>query len=89
MLLKNLPAQDLGEQVSRVSLARDMLDNYHACTTKFAHLEQLAIDMTRVLGCSITVAEIERPLVVRFHLDWSIDLEPKEAHQPDHVSPSQ
>ena len=49
VLVKELPRQDLGEDVGRIRLTGDVAHVDDACTTQLAHFEQLAIDVTRVL----------------------------------------
>ena len=56
MLLEGLSCEDLGEQVSRVSLARDMFDGDTPGAAKLAHLEELAVDVSRVCSSGIAVA---------------------------------
>ena len=50
MLLEGLLGQNLGKQVGRVGLTRDVLDDNTLGATELAHLEQLTVDVTRVLG---------------------------------------
>ena len=46
MLLEGLLGQNLGKQVGRVGLTRDVLDDNTLGATELAHLEQLAVDVT-------------------------------------------
>ena len=87
MLLKHLPAKDLGEQVSWVGVARDVTQIDAASTTQLTHLEQFAIDVTRVLRGSKAVAQVMRTFVICETLDGSIDREANELNQVGDVSP--
>ena len=50
MFLERLPREDLREQVSRIQLGRNELHVYNAGAAQLAHLEHLAVDVTRILG---------------------------------------
>ena len=45
MRLENLPAQDLGEQVRRVLVGRDVVHFDHASAAQLTHLEHFAVHM--------------------------------------------
>ena len=64
VLLERLPCKDLREQVGRVGLAGDVAHVHHARAAELAHLEQLPVDVARVLGRGVAVAEVERRLAV-------------------------
>lgn len=45
MFLKRLASQDLGEEVRRVRLARNVTNGDTARTSELAHLEKLTVDV--------------------------------------------
>ena len=49
VLFKRLSGEDLGEEISRVGLTRDVLHDHSTSSTQLAHLEELAIHVTRIL----------------------------------------
>ena len=58
MLLECLARQDLGEDVGRVDRSRDEPDGHDACAAHLPHLEDLAVDVTRVLRRREAMTEI-------------------------------
>ena len=69
MLLEGLPSEDLGEKVSWVHLARNVTNNDAAGAAKLTHLEELAVNVTRVLCRCKAVAQIICSLAVGADLD--------------------
>ena len=65
MLLEGLLGQNLGEQVGRVGLTRDVLDGNTLGATELAHLEQLTVDVTRVLSRCELMAQVISGFAVR------------------------
>ena len=78
VLLKHLPAQDLGEQVGRIGFARDVPHVDAASPTQLTHLEHLTIDVARVGRRSEPVAQVKRGLAICIDLNSCRDLMPKE-----------
>ena len=79
MPFKDLPAQNLGEQVSGVCFRRDVSHAHDPCSAQLPHLVELALDVTRVLGRRVAVAEVVSTLVVRLDLNGPVELVPNEA----------
>ena len=73
VLLEWLPRQNLGEEVSRVRVTRDMASSHHPSTPQLTHLEHLAIDVAGVLGRREPVAKIVCCLAVSADFDWSLE----------------
>ena len=64
MLLEQLPREDLGEYVRRVVVSGHVSHADAPSAAQLAHLEQLPVDVPRVLSRGEAMAEIIRPLVV-------------------------
>ena len=66
MSLEDLSREDLGEDVRRaglINLRRYQLDRHHAGATQLTHLEELLIDVSRILRRREAVAEVVCPLL--------------------------
>ena len=57
MLLERLPREDLGEQVRRVVRSADVLHVDEAQPAQLPHLEELAVDVPRILRRGEAVAQ--------------------------------
>ena len=81
---KRLWADNLREDVSRILVCRYVFHRYGASTPKLTHLEHLTVDMARVLGGGVTMAQIVSTLVVSVDSDWRGDLQPHETAHINH-----
>ena len=79
--LEHLAREHLGEHVRRVGLRGDVLDHDGAGAAKLPHLEQLAVDVTRVLSRSEAVAQVVGALVVGARLDGLLGLVAAELNE--------
>ena len=64
MLFEELTSEDLGEDVRRVVVCRHVAYANLSGAALLSHLEQLTVDVPRVLRGSETVTEIVRPFVI-------------------------
>ncbi len=80
MPLEGLSREDLGEQIRRVSLARDMFNGNTPSAAKLAHLEELAVDVAGVSGSGIAMAKVMGSLAVSADLDRALLNVAKECH---------
>ena len=48
VLLKRLPREDLGEEIRRIGLASDMLDDDATGSAQLTHLEELTVNMSGI-----------------------------------------
>eukprot|EP00966_Prymnesium_polylepis_P189475 4390343-Prymnesium_polylepis.1 len=64
MLFENLAQEDLGEQVGRIDLSRNQLDRHDPRAAHLAHIEQLPVDVPRVLRGRTPMAQGVCPFVV-------------------------
>ena len=85
MSFEGLTRQNLGEQIRRVGLARNMADHHLASAAKLAHLEELTIHVARVLRGSEPMAEVVCGLAVGARLDGLANLVPEELDKAEHV----
>ena len=69
VLLEDLATQDLGEEVGRILVGRDVLHVGEAGPSKLPHLEELAIHVSRVLRGSVPVAKVICSLTVGTNLN--------------------
>ena len=76
VLLEGLPVQDLREEIGRVGIGRQVLDGHDAGPAHFAHLEELAIDVARMLRRGVAVTKVVSAFVVRAHLDHGTSSSP-------------
>ena len=67
MLLERLTGEDLGEQICRIGLARDMLQLHASSAAQLAHLKQLPVDMAGVTGSGIAMTQVVRSGGHRYH----------------------
>ena len=58
MALEHLLGQDLGEQVGRIHFTWQVANMHLTSTTQLAHLEQLAVDVARVLSSCEAMAQV-------------------------------
>ena len=76
MLLEQLARQNPGKDVRRIRVTGDVAHIHNARATQLSHFEELAVDMTRVLGGRETMAQVVGSLAVREHVHWICDLMP-------------
>ena len=67
MLLERLPLENFGEQVRGILVGRDVLHLNDAGAPHLAQLEELAVDVARVLRARVLVAQLVGALVVGLH----------------------
>ena len=70
--LEELPREDLGEDIRRVDLGRNMRDRHDAGAAHLAHLEELTIDVARVLSRGEAMAKVVSALVVGADVDGPV-----------------
>jgi len=85
VLLERLLVEDLGEEVGRVLGGGHVRDGHDAEAAELAHLEELAVDVARVLSRVEAVAEVVGGLVVGVDLDRLINLVAQKPQQTDDV----
>eukprot|EP00964_Phaeocystis_antarctica_P134590 scaffold98853_cov39-Phaeocystis_antarctica.AAC.1 len=68
MLLEELTREDFGKDVRRVVACRHVAYANLSGAALLSHLEQLTVDVPRVLRGSETVAEIVRPFAIGTHV---------------------
>ena len=73
VLLKRLTIEYLGEEVGSVVVRWDVLDGHTAGAAQLAHLEELPVDVSRMLRRGVAVAEAPRARVVCTNVDSLVD----------------
>ena len=82
---EGLPGQDLSEKVREVVFSAYMRHSDNASAAQLAHLEHLAVDMSRVLCRREAMAEVVSGFVVGEALDGRVLLMANERERGRHV----
>ena len=81
--LKHLWPDDFSEDVGRILISGNVVDSDGSSTPQFTHLEDLAIDVTRVLSRSVPVAQVICAFVVGEDFNGVLDF---QSHKDAYVS---
>ena len=85
--LKGLPVQDLRKEVRGVGVRVQVLDRHHARAAHLPQLEQLAVDVPRVLCRCVPMAKVVSSFVVGLDADGLIALTKAASPMAEAYSP--